>query len=384
MSAIDNYNKKYTQRLGNDSVYGQGTDGDVIIPANTALTSDKYYNNLTINAGVTLLTNGYRVFVKDTLTNNGYIGVGTNAAGEPTGETSGTIIGPTTLTAITYSLGGSGGGSTANAAPTWLVNNVERLLEGELATRLFSPSAGQSAGLLYGGSAGVTGAQGHTNPAYTNSDHWTGKSGNAGSAGVIYDSFGGGFHYHSSEAANHGAINNAGNAGNSGTAPNSGGAGIGGAGGSGGVGGGVVLVFAKNIAGTGTFFAKGKSGSAGSAGQTGATGTAGNNGNTGYHAYNVHYSHGCFGHTSDCKGAHHCNHNSYHAYRNYHGGAGGTGGAGSPAKTGGTGETGYKGGGGGIVIVTDSTPTNQTYLVSAGATGTGSASAGYSYIILNS
>lgn len=382
MSALDNYNKKYIQRLGNDSVYGQGTDGDVTISSNTTLTSDKYYNNLTVDNNTTLLTNGYRIFVKGTLTNNGYIGVGTNTGGEPTGASSGTILGPNTLTAITYSLGGAGGGGTANAAPTWLVNNLERLLEGELATRLFNPSAGQSAGLLYGGGAGVTGAQGHTNPAYTNSDHWTGKSGNAGGAGVIYDSFAGGFHYHSNEAASHGAINNAGNAGNSGTAPNSGGAGIGGAGGAGGVGGGVVLIFAKSIAGTGTIFAKGKSGSAGSAGQTGATGTAGNNGNTGYHAYNVHYSHGCLAHTHDCKG-HYCQHNSYHAYRNYHGGAGGTGGAGSPAKTGGTGETGYKGGGGGIVIVTDSTPSNQTYLVSAGSTGTGSASAGFNYIILN-
>ena len=381
MGSIERINAKTIQRLGNDSVYGQGTDGDVVISSNTTLTSDKYYSNLTVNSGITLLTNGYRVFVKGTLTNNGFIGVGTAGGGEPSTSFSNTIIGPTALTGITYSLGGVGGGSTANSAPVWLVQNIERLLEGELATRLFTPSAGQSAGLLYGGTAGVTGAQGHTNPAYTNNDNWTGKSGNAGSAGVIYNSFGGGSHHHSNDTAEHsgGAVINAGNAGSPGTAPNSGGAGAGGAGGVGGVGGGLVLIFAKTITGTGTIFSKGQSGGAGSAGSTGAAGSAGANGNTGYTASNVHYSHICF--NTDAKG--NCNHTAFHAYRNYHGGAGGTGGAGSPTKTGGQGESGYKGGGGAIIIVSDSTPSGQTYTVSAGSSGTGTATSGVGYIILN-
>jgi hypothetical protein len=261
------------------------------------------------------------------------------------------------------------------------VENIERLLEGELATRLFTPSAGQSAGLLYGGTAGITGVQGHTDPAYTNNDNWTGKSGNAGSAGVIYNSFANGSHHHSNDTAAHsnGAVINAGNAGSPGTAPNSGGAGVGGAGGAGGVGGGLVLIFAKTITGTGTVFAKGKSGVNGSAGSTGAAGSAGANGNTGYTANGVHYSHGCF--NTDCKG--NCNHGAFHAFRNYHGGAGGTGGAGSPTKTGGTGQTGFKGGGGAIIIVSDSTPSGQTYTVTAGSSGTGTATSGVGYIILN-
>jgi hypothetical protein len=377
MGGLDRYGKTITQRLGNDAVYGQGTDGDVTISSNTTLTGDKYYNNLTVNNGVTLLTNGYRVFVKNTLTNNGSIGAGTASAGEPTSEiATATVQGTSNLTTITYTVGGTGGGSTANAAPAWMLKNIDRLIEGKMATDLgYTPSGSTSAGLIYGGTSGITGAQGHTNPAYTNSDTWTGKSGNAGSAGHL--------RIHSQFATNH-EVNhhNAGNAGNAGTAPNSGGAGIGGAGGSGGWGGGIVMIFAKSIQGTGTIFAKGRSGFAGSPGQTGAAGTNGNNGNTGYHGHHT-FTHGCAGHTSDCKGNHHCSHSNYHGEYMYYGGSGGTGGAGSPTKTGGTGETGYRGGGGAIIIVTDSTPTNQSYSVSGGSSGTSTATAGSTYIILN-
>jgi hypothetical protein len=35
------------------------------------------------------------------------------------------------------------------------------------------------------------------------------------------------------------------------------------------------------------------------------------------------------------------------------------------------------------VIVTDSTPSNQSYLVTAGSSGAGSPTTGYTYIILN-
>lgn len=55
------------------SIFGNGSDGDVTISANTDLTRDMFYNNLTINAGVTLNAKGYRIFVKNTLINNGTI-----------------------------------------------------------------------------------------------------------------------------------------------------------------------------------------------------------------------------------------------------------------------------------------------------------------------
>lgn len=53
--------------------FGDGVDGNVTISADTTLTSDKYYENLTIDSGKTLNTGGYRVFVKNTLTLNGLI-----------------------------------------------------------------------------------------------------------------------------------------------------------------------------------------------------------------------------------------------------------------------------------------------------------------------
>ncbi|PKM88302.1 hypothetical protein CVU83_01895 [Candidatus Falkowbacteria bacterium HGW-Falkowbacteria-2] len=53
--------------------FGDGSDGDVIISVNTSLARDMYYKNLTINNGIVLNPNGYRIFVKETLT---YVGTG--------------------------------------------------------------------------------------------------------------------------------------------------------------------------------------------------------------------------------------------------------------------------------------------------------------------
>ena len=58
----------FLERLGGDEIYGFGQDGDVTIASNTTLTRDMYYNNLTINSSCDLDTNGYKVFVKGTLT----------------------------------------------------------------------------------------------------------------------------------------------------------------------------------------------------------------------------------------------------------------------------------------------------------------------------
>lgn len=59
--------------LNFESVFGDGSDGDVTISSDTSLSTDMYYNNLTINSGKALTCNGYRIFVKGTLTNNGTI-----------------------------------------------------------------------------------------------------------------------------------------------------------------------------------------------------------------------------------------------------------------------------------------------------------------------
>ena len=79
--------------LGNDWVYGTGADGDVTISGTVTLTSDKYYNNLTVPLGNVLLTNGYKVFVKNTASINGVVGIGT-VTGNSNGVTNGTITSP--------------------------------------------------------------------------------------------------------------------------------------------------------------------------------------------------------------------------------------------------------------------------------------------------
>lgn len=108
-----------------DPVYGTGADGDATLDGTTtvlsmapsssvySMTQDMYFNNLTINAGVTLKPNGYRIFVKNLLTfggNNSTIGFTTGYA------TSGSIFqGGAATTAVTHSLGGSATGYTATA-----------------------------------------------------------------------------------------------------------------------------------------------------------------------------------------------------------------------------------------------------------------------------
>lgn len=78
------------------NLHGDGSDGNVVISSNTTLTRDMYYNNLTINSGNTLYTNGFRIFVKNILVNKGTIDCsGSNASGQSAGAgaPSGTLAG---------------------------------------------------------------------------------------------------------------------------------------------------------------------------------------------------------------------------------------------------------------------------------------------------
>jgi hypothetical protein len=401
MSGLFSYGSSTTQRTGNDAIYGQGTDGDVTISSNTTLTSDKYYNNLTVNVGVTLTSSGYKIFVKNTLTLNGTISVNT-------GTTTGTIFAVTTSSNVSNVLGGIGAGSSANSAPSWVTENIYGLV--------LDSSPVQVGGLasVRGGSAGIAGSTGNTTAALTNADTWTGKAGTAGSAGN-----------YSPNANTVGASGGKGYTGNSGTVTGAT-AGAGGAGGTGGNGGALAVVIAKNITGTGTITATGFAGSAGSAGSTGSPGTAGNTGATAptltvnagtnststivgcnnhtspantancnshthgnflhnhtghahaccvtnHHTYcSQHHPNGhCINHAHTSSSHHHSHthnhshhtycsaHNSTHANHicntnsSYAGGAGGAGGAAAPAVTGGTGQAGYNGGGGAIIVITE-------------------------------
>lgn len=109
--------------LSNQDVFGDGTDGDVTIASGTTtLTSDMYYNNLTISSGAILETAGYRIFVKGTLTNAGTIrrngnngGNGGNGANPTGGGSAGTgataLSNGTIYGSVAGSNGGTGGGT---------------------------------------------------------------------------------------------------------------------------------------------------------------------------------------------------------------------------------------------------------------------------------
>jgi len=53
------------------ALYGDGSDGDVVISADTSLTADMQYQNLTVATGVTVSTEGFIVRVRGTLTLDG-------------------------------------------------------------------------------------------------------------------------------------------------------------------------------------------------------------------------------------------------------------------------------------------------------------------------
>jgi hypothetical protein len=95
------------------AIFGDGSDGDVTIATNTTLSRDMFYTNLTINSGVTLNPNGYRIFVRGTLTNNGTIARNGDAGGNATGATT---AGGGGAGLSTGTLGGSAAGGAGGVA----------------------------------------------------------------------------------------------------------------------------------------------------------------------------------------------------------------------------------------------------------------------------
>lgn len=266
--------------LGNNNVYGDGRDGSQTIASGTTvtLTSDTYYQDLTVQTNAILLTNGFRVFVRGTLNLYGYIGNGTSAGAEPTGSTTtGTLAGTSSSTALVYSIGGSGERGTAPANATQLPNSYRQRINSLLSGQVISAD-GTTYQITGGvaGAVGASGAAGTTYPAYANTDTWPGKVGttNAGGAGAA-----GGY------APNANSINAPGGKGNTGytstktdgtaTGSTASIGGAGGAGGAGGVGGSVVLICARVVSGTGKIISRGVSGATGSPGATGTTGSVG-------------------------------------------------------------------------------------------------------------
>ena len=235
MPSIEIPEPVFLDRLGGDEVYGFGQDGNVTITADTSLSRDMYYNDLTINENCTLDSNGYRIFVKGTLTFTN----STSRIGRFTNKTTvGTLKGGFAKgTAATDTLGGKSGAQTQSD------HDNNQFFSGEneffnlsvaIQGSKFDPASGTYK-FIGGGSGGADGAI--TANAQAGAD-------------------GGDSNW--SDYQTVGAPGGKGATGNAATA------------GTGAVGGGVVLVIAKTIVGDGTIRADGDSASAGSDGSAGA------------------------------------------------------------------------------------------------------------------
>lgn len=71
------------------TLYGNAADGDVVISSNANLTSNMYYDDLTVNATKVLSPSGYEIFCQGTLTINGIISRVGNDGEDATSSTSG-------------------------------------------------------------------------------------------------------------------------------------------------------------------------------------------------------------------------------------------------------------------------------------------------------
>ena len=257
-------------RKGGLEIYGPGTDGDVTVISNIILNRDMYYNNLTVAANCSIDTNGYRIFVKNTLNmldSTSVIGRLANTG------TTGTLIGGA-ISGIKASdtLGGSGGLNPGENifAETEFYNFSQAIVGVKF------DAAQNRIRVLMGGSGGLPGNQGTKGADGTASGAGAGSPGTAGSPGNRP-----GFE---NTVGAPGGRGYTGATGAPGTVGSGGIGGDGGLGGLGGIGGGVVVVSARFIVGSGIIRADGQSplppedgqpGSPGSAGTPGAPGDAG-------------------------------------------------------------------------------------------------------------
>lgn len=255
------------------SPWGDASDGDVTISGNTTLTRDMFYNNLTIDATFNLITGGFTIYVKEILTNNGFLhndgaagAVGANgaAAGVVSGGVPGTAGAGVTVPPSQASGAGADGD---NGAPTPGGNGTNT------GTSIGSAGSNGGAGGAGGVTAGAAGGTGGTKAATASYQPRTFEK------AVL-------FFQHSTSGLV--AIqNNAGaGGGGEGGQNNTGGTEASAAGGGGGGAGGIVLVLARSIAGTGVFQANGGNGGNGGDGYVfsvnsgGGGGGAGGNGGT--------------------------------------------------------------------------------------------------------
>ena len=271
--------------------FGDGSDGDVTISADTSLSRDMYYNNLTVSTGYTLNPNGYRIFVKGTLTiqsgakisrsgNDGTAGgagtdapdysnagvggsAGVGGAALSDGSIKGAVAGQDGVAGVDGVTAGNSSdiqGNYGNYANNGV--DVDKSLTGDGV----AGGKGGDGGAISGGVAAALGRSGGTAGVKTGTVYNYPRI--ASSAYLLYDFLPSGESLKSSAGSGSGGGAASGNA----YSPSSQKVATGGSGGSGGSGspGGIVVIFAYKIINDGEILAEGGKGGDGGDGGKGA------------------------------------------------------------------------------------------------------------------
>jgi len=230
--------------------FGNGVDGNATISATTTLTSDMFYNNLTLSASGELVTNGYKVYVANTLSGSGLLNWGNPTVGGTGGDTGSCSGGGA------GSAGGSSGSGQFKSAPGGAGSAGSGAITSGIATSTGGTGGnGAATGFGTGAGAGAVSVQNKVAQFANMTLHGVDISYALGTTTAYKSGTGGG------------------GGGAGGTNGGCGGAG----GGGGGAGGGVVLVAAKNWAGTFTIKSVGALGGNGGNGG-GSSGSGGGGG----------------------------------------------------------------------------------------------------------
>jgi len=244
-----------------EAIFGDGSDGDVTISSNTSLSRDMFYNNLTINNGFTLNPNGYRIFVKSTLTVNGIIARNGNNGGNASGSTAGTAGSALSAGTIFGSVAGVAGASG-------------------LAVNTIANGNAGNAGTAAANSVGVSGSAGGTGGG-TPSPRTGGAGGAGGVATATINSFKTphiAIDAHSLSGTSVEPFRTSASGGSGGSGSKDGNPGASGAGGGSGSSGGLLLIVARKIIISATGAINAIGGNGGNGGNAGGGGVAGGGG----------------------------------------------------------------------------------------------------------
>lgn len=104
------------ENIANPNQFGSGIDGDATVSTGITLTSDAYYRNLTLTAGGSIITSGYRVFVSGDLDLRNAVAGAIKWNGAAGGNSTGSAAGAAGALLTGNTTGGSTGTAVAGAA----------------------------------------------------------------------------------------------------------------------------------------------------------------------------------------------------------------------------------------------------------------------------